>query len=125
MVCAPCPQGTYSEGGSYSTTICKRCALGSTTSAPFGAVEADCDECLPGFGGTGPTCTLCAAGTYVGEDGECTDCPDDADGHQMTTPKAGSTSEDQCYIAVCDEDEQSVKGECYPCAEGYVSDKVS
>lgn len=120
MVCAPCPQGTYSAGGSYSTTLCKRCPVGSTTSTPFANDVEDCDVCLPGFADyvEGEGCTLCAAGTYADEDtGLCEPCPDG-----FTTPKAGSTSEDQCYIAVCEEDEQSVKGQCYPCADGYVSD---
>jgi hypothetical protein len=121
MVCAPCPGGTWSLGGTYSTTLCQRCPVGSTTSVPFGASDIlDCDECLPGF--AGDPCALCPAGTFAAEDGsECIDCSDDG---SLTTPKAGSTSEDQCYIAVCDVDEQSVKGECYPCAENYFSEPV-
>jgi hypothetical protein len=124
MVCAPCPQGTFSDGGSYSTTLCERCPTGSTTATPTSTSADDCNICQSGFAGdpdAGTPCKLCAAGSYADPDNnaECTDCPDG-----FTTPKAGSTSEDQCYIAVCDAGEQSVKGKCYECADGWTSDKV-
>ena len=123
MVCAPCPQGTWSDGGSYSTTLCERCATGSTTPTAISTSAADCSICQSGFAGEPDAdvpCKLCAAGSYADPDNnaECTDCPEG-----FTTPKAGSTSEDQCYIAVCIAGEQSVKGQCYECADGWTSDK--
>lgn len=129
MVCAPCPTGTWSDGGAYSTTLCERCPTGSTTAGPTSESKDDCNICQSGFAGdpdAGEPCKLCPAGTYADPDdnAECTPCPEDDDGNPTTTPKAGAVEEDQCYIAVCDEGYQSVKGKCYECAEGWTSDKV-
>lgn len=123
MVCAPCPLGTFSDGGAYSTTLCERCPTGSTTPTPVSTSDEECTLCQSGFAGTPPDvpCKLCPAGTFADPDDNavCTDCPEG-----FTTPKAGMTTEDACYIAVCDVNQQSIKGECYDCADGYVADKV-
>jgi hypothetical protein len=123
MVCAPCPLGTFSDGGAYSTTLCERCPTGSTTPTPVSTSADDCTLCQTGFAGSPPDtpCKLCPAGSYADPDDNavCTPCPEG-----FTTPKAGMTTEDACYIAVCDVDQQSIKGECYDCAEGYFADQV-
>ena len=54
MVCAPCPQGTYSDGGSYSTTLCERCPIGSTTPGDTTESSDDCSICQSGFAGSPP-----------------------------------------------------------------------
>lgn len=122
MVCAPCPLGTFSDGGAYSTTLCERCPTGSTTPTPVSTSADDCTLCQTGFAGSPPDtpCKLCPAGSYADPDDNavCTPCPEG-----FTTPKAGMTTEDACYIAVCDVDQQSIKGECYDCAEGYFADQ--
>jgi len=51
MVCAPCPQGTYSAGGPYSTTLCQRCPVGSTTAGEMTEDVEDCTICQSGFAG--------------------------------------------------------------------------
>jgi hypothetical protein len=51
MVCAPCPEGTFSSGGSYSTTLCERCPIGSTTPFEEATDVDDCTVCQSGFAG--------------------------------------------------------------------------
>jgi hypothetical protein len=69
MVCAPCPQGTFSDGGTYSTTLCERCPTGSTTESSESVSVDDCSICQSGFAPDDDgKCKLCPAGEYADTD---------------------------------------------------------
>ena len=86
--CAACPRGTAAP--SALSTMCQRCAPGSSTAfaalgAGGGAIE--CIECAAGsfaYGEASSNCTLCPAQSYQGAVGatSCKACPVDVRAQQ-------------------------------------------